>query len=72
MSRIKVRVSAGVFEVSLLRVSDEYGSVEVVWDKGLRREFKFSSIVLSDKPGEIVGYKPTEMAPESQCELDML
>lgn len=64
MSRIKIRVSAGVFEVSLVRVIEERGSVEVVWDRGAKREFKFSSIVLNGKSGEIVGYKPTEIAPD--------
>ncbi|KAH6902676.1 specific transcriptional repressor [Coprinopsis sp. MPI-PUGE-AT-0042] len=41
MSRIKIRVSSGVFEVSLLRVIEETGSVEVLWDRGLHREFKW-------------------------------
>jgi len=41
MSRIKIRVSAGVFEVSLLRVIDETKSVEVLWDRGVKREFKW-------------------------------
>jgi hypothetical protein len=65
MSRIKIRVSAGVFEVSLVRVLDETGAVEVVWDRGQKREFKFSSVVLSDR--EPVGQKPTEIASEPDC-----
>jgi hypothetical protein len=68
MARIKVRVSAGVFEVTLVRVREEFGSVEVIWDKGVKREFKFSSVVLGEKGGEVVGQKPTEIAPEPQCE----
>ncbi|THH14745.1 hypothetical protein EW146_g5620, partial [Bondarzewia mesenterica] len=36
MARIKIRVSAGVFEVSLVRVMDETQSVEVVWDRGCK------------------------------------
>ncbi|KAF5383444.1 hypothetical protein D9757_006174 [Collybiopsis confluens] len=45
MSRIKLRVTAGVFEVSLVRVIEESGSIEVLWDRGLKREFKWSSLV---------------------------
>lgn len=68
MSRIKIRVSAGVFEVSLVRVIDETGSVEVVWDKGVKREFKFSSVVIGTKDGQVIGHKPTEIAPQPDCE----
>jgi len=46
MARIKVRVSSGVFEVSLLRVMEENGSVEVLWDTNVRREFKWGSVIL--------------------------
>jgi hypothetical protein len=48
MSRIKVRVSSGVFEVSLLRVVDETKSVEVLWDQGVKREFKWGAIVFGN------------------------
>jgi len=58
MSRIKIRVSAGVFEVSLIRVIEETGSVEVLWDQNTKREFKWGSIVfgntdtpIEQKPG---------------------
>ena len=37
MSRIKIRVSAGIFEVSLVRVIEESNSVEVLWDRGVKR-----------------------------------
>jgi hypothetical protein len=67
MSRIKVRVSAGVFEVSLVQVIEETGSVEVVWDRGIKREFKFSSIVFGTTKDDIVGQKPTEIAPQVDC-----
>lgn len=52
MSRIKVRVSSGVFEVSLLRVIDETKSVEVLWDQGVKREFKWGAIIFgnTDRP----------------------
>ncbi|KAF8263606.1 JmjC domain, hydroxylase-domain-containing protein, partial [Lactarius quietus] len=58
MSRIKIRVSAGIFEVSLIRVIEESSSVEVLWDRGIKREFKWGSVT--------VGQKPAEAAPESE------
>jgi hypothetical protein len=67
MSRIKIRVSAGVFEVSLVRVIPETGSVEVLWDKGVKREFKWSSVLLGNTPeGVTVGQMPTDPAPENR------
>ncbi|TEB18763.1 hypothetical protein FA13DRAFT_1745280 [Coprinellus micaceus] len=39
LSRIKIRVSSGVFEVSLIRVIEETSSVRVVWDQGVEKEF---------------------------------
>jgi hypothetical protein len=65
MSRIKIRVSAGVFEVSLINVIQDLSMVEVIWDQGQKRTFKFSSIVFGQtKDDEVVGHKPTEVAPE--------
>ncbi|KAJ3576999.1 hypothetical protein NP233_g53 [Leucocoprinus birnbaumii] len=63
MSRIKIRVSAGVFEVSLVRVVEETGSVEVLWDRGLKKEFKWGSVVFGSTDGP-VHQKPSEPAPE--------
>ncbi|EIN04471.1 JmjC-domain-containing protein [Punctularia strigosozonata HHB-11173 SS5] len=66
MTRIKIRVSAGVFEVSLIRVISETGSVEVLWDKGVKREFKWSSVILGNTPeGVPVGQMPKDPAPEN-------
>ncbi|KAI0696985.1 hypothetical protein C8T65DRAFT_662929 [Cerioporus squamosus] len=65
MSRIKLRVTAGVFEVTLVRIIEETGSVEVLWDRGLRREFKWRSVVFGPIDG-IVGQKPSEAAPEPE------
>lgn len=62
MSRIKIRVSAGIFEVSLVRVIEESSSVEVLWDRGVKREFKWGSVVFGDLGGQTVGQKPTEAA----------
>ncbi|KAH0580355.1 hypothetical protein H2248_001857 [Termitomyces sp. 'cryptogamus'] len=61
MARIKLRVSSGVFEVSLIRVIEATSSVEVLWDKGEKREFKWNSVIFgnTDIP---VQQKPTEMA----------
>ncbi|PPR01540.1 hypothetical protein CVT24_001851 [Panaeolus cyanescens] len=63
MSRIKIRVSSGVFEVSLLRVIEETGSVEVIWDQGMSKEFKWGSVVFGSTDGP-VQQKPAERAPE--------
>jgi len=65
MARIKIRVSAGVFEVSLVRVIEETSSVEVLWDRGIKREFKWGSVVFGSTDGP-VQQKPSEPAPESQ------
>ena len=69
MSRIKLRVSAGVFEVSLVRVVEERKSVEVLWDGGIRREFSWNSIVWG-KTGDNqqVGQKPSVMAEQREHE----
>jgi hypothetical protein len=64
MSRIKIRVSAGIFEVSLVRVVEESKSVEVLWDRGIRREFKWGSVVFGNLEGQTIGQKPAEAAPE--------
>ena len=61
MTRIKLRVSAGVFEVSLVRVVEETSSVEVIWDRGMKREFKWGSVVFGNTE-TIAGQKPTEIA----------
>ncbi|KAA1470781.1 JmjC-domain-containing protein [Dentipellis sp. KUC8613] len=68
MTRIKIRVSAGVFEVSLCRVLDENKSVEVLWDKGVKREFKWGSVVFGSTEGQTVGQMPTEpvATPDTQ------
>jgi len=63
MSRIKIRVSAGVFEVSLVKVVEDSGSVEVLWDRGLKKEFKWGSVVFGSTDGP-VHQKPSEPAPE--------
>jgi hypothetical protein len=65
MTRIKIRVSAGVFEVSLLRVIEETGSVEVLWDRGQKREFKWGSVVFGSTEGQTVVQKPAEFAPDT-------
>ncbi|KAL1701740.1 JmjC domain, hydroxylase-domain-containing protein, partial [Schizophyllum commune] len=61
LSRIKLRVSSGVFEVTLVRVLEEACAVEVIWDRGARREFRWGSVVFgaTDMPVE---QKPTELS----------
>lgn len=61
MARIKLRVSAGLFEVTLVRVIEDTGCVEVLWDRGIKREFKWGSVVFS-RTEEVVGHKPAEPA----------
>lgn len=68
MARIKIRVSAGVFEVSLIRVIEEAGSVEVLWDRGIKREFKWGSVVFGSTDGPVL-QKPSEVAPEPEREF---
>ncbi|TFK68895.1 JmjC-domain-containing protein [Pluteus cervinus] len=65
MARIKIRVSAGVFEVSLVRVIEDTSSVEVIWDRGFKREFKWGSVVFGSTEGP-VQQKPSEPAPETK------
>ncbi|KAF8513261.1 JmjC-domain-containing protein [Hysterangium stoloniferum] len=57
MDRIRIRNSSGVFEVSLVQVNKDRRTVEVLWDGGQKREFKWGSIVWSWS-GE-TGRKPT-------------
>lgn len=52
-SRIKIRVSSGVFEVSLIRVIEETCSVEVRWDADTKREFKWGSVVFGSTDGPV-------------------
>ncbi|KAF8639027.1 hypothetical protein AX17_001779 [Amanita inopinata Kibby_2008] len=65
MARIKIRVSAGVFEVSLIRVIEETKSVEVLWDRGIKREFKWGSVVFGSTVAN-VQQKPSEIIAESE------
>ncbi|KDQ19956.1 hypothetical protein BOTBODRAFT_125491 [Botryobasidium botryosum FD-172 SS1] len=45
MSRIRLKLSAGVFEVTLVKIDEASGCVDVMWDNGGVRTFKWSSIV---------------------------
>lgn len=65
MARIKIRVSSGVFEVSLIRVIEETSSVEVLWDRGVKREFKWGSVVFGSTDGP-VQQRPSEVVVESE------
>lgn len=69
-TRIKLRVSAGVFEVTLCRVVEESKSVEVLWDRGLKREFKWGSVVFGSTE-LVVGQKPSEAAPELEHTVNL-
>ncbi|CAE7056829.1 unnamed protein product [Rhizoctonia solani] len=51
-SRIKVRASGGVFAVSLVNVYEDRRTVEVIWDQGSTKEFKYTSVVWTDD-GEV-------------------
>lgn len=50
-----------------MRVIPESKSVEVLWDRGVKREFKWGSVVFGTTDG-VVGQKPTEVAAETECE----
>jgi hypothetical protein len=43
-------------------------SVEVLWDRGIKREFKWGSVVFGNLEGQTIGQKPTEAAPEPERE----
>ncbi|KAB5590048.1 jumonji family transcription factor [Ceratobasidium theobromae] len=57
-SRIKVRASGGVFAVTLVNVYEDRRTVEVMWDQGSTKEFRYTSVVWTDdgevqeKPGK--------------------
>ena len=66
MSRIKIRVSSGVFEVTLLRVIEETGSVEVLWDGATKREFKWGSVVFGSTDSIVLQRPSDASAPPVQ------
>ena len=67
MARIKLRVTSGVFEVSLVRVIDDRNAVEVLWDGGIRKEFSWNSVVWGKtSDGQQIGQKPSVMAEQRE------
>lgn len=44
--------------------------VEVVWDQGLTKEFRYSSVVWSDQPDGAVQEKPTCKSGPTICYLN--
>ncbi|KIJ42662.1 hypothetical protein M422DRAFT_31236 [Sphaerobolus stellatus SS14] len=80
-SRIRIRTSGGVFEVSLVAVNSAKSTVEVIWDGGVKREFKWGSIVWGSageggavvrKPGleelaKATSQQPQTMQPQTQA-----
>ncbi|KAG8771287.1 hypothetical protein FRC12_003708 [Ceratobasidium sp. 428] len=71
-SRIKVRASGGVFTVTLVNVYEDRRTVEVIWDQGGTKEFRYSSVVWSDQPDGAVQEKPTVTAPSTQFPFSSL
>ncbi|KAG9095934.1 hypothetical protein FRC06_009228 [Ceratobasidium sp. 370] len=65
-SRIKVRAPGGVFAVTLVNVYEDRRTVEVIWDQGGTKEFRYGSVVWSDQPDEAVQEKPTEVSAQPQ------
>lgn len=61
MSRIKMRVASGVFEVSLVAVNEDRRTIEVIWDAGVKREYSWTSIIWG-KTEQAVGQKPSAVA----------
>nr|GAT52723.1 specific transcriptional repressor [Mycena chlorophos] len=45
-ARVKIRVSSGQFEVTIVRVLEEKRSVEVLWDASEVREVKWANLIL--------------------------
>lgn len=41
--------------------------MEVLWDRGIKREFKWGSVVFGQTDGQPVMQKPSEPAPEREC-----
>ena len=70
MARIKIRVSAGVYEVPLMRVIEETGCVEVLWDRGIKREFKWGSVVFGNTSGQNVLQKPSHEPERKVLHVD--
>ncbi|KAG9119721.1 hypothetical protein FRC07_005109 [Ceratobasidium sp. 392] len=66
-SRIKVRASGGVFAVTLVNVYEDRRTVEVIWDQGGTKEFRYSSVVWSDQPDGAVQEKPTTQSQPPQA-----
>ncbi|KIJ39680.1 hypothetical protein M422DRAFT_174852 [Sphaerobolus stellatus SS14] len=59
-SRIRLRTSSGVFELSLVVVNAQKSTLTVLWDNGTHRGFKWGSIVWGvSGEGTMVGRKPT-------------
>ncbi|KAJ6602613.1 JmjC domain, hydroxylase-domain-containing protein, partial [Mycena vulgaris] len=65
LARIKLRVSSGVFEVTLMRVVEERRSVEVLWDAGVVREFKWGSIILGATSLPTMQFPPADLNPSA-------
>ncbi|KZV77775.1 JmjC-domain-containing protein [Peniophora sp. CONT] len=60
-SRVKVRVSSGVFEVSLVCVDADARTLDVLWDRAIQRSFKWGSVVFDSRPGDaftVIGQQP--------------
>jgi len=66
MARIKLRVTSGVFEVSLLRVIEDRNAVEVLWDGGVRKEFSWNSVVWGKAGDGQIGQKPSVMTEQRE------
>ncbi|CAE6482174.1 unnamed protein product [Rhizoctonia solani] len=64
-ARIKVRTSGGVFAVTLVNVYEDRRTVEVIWDQGSTKEFKYTSVVwtedgeVQEKPGKVAEGAPS-------------
>lgn len=65
MSRIKLRSSNALVEVSLVAVHEERKTVEVLWDERVTKEFSWSAIIWGETGKEIV-YKPSVAVNPSQ------
>ncbi|KAJ6452291.1 JmjC-domain-containing protein [Mycena sanguinolenta] len=70
LSRIKIRVSAGVFEVTLVRVHEDRRSIEVLWDtQGDVREFKWGAVILGQTNLPTTQVVPDFPAPNANANV---
>ncbi|KAF7290510.1 Specific transcriptional repressor [Mycena indigotica] len=62
-SRVKIRVSSGLFEVTLIRVLEEKQSVQVLWAANEVREVRWANLLLASNTSAHLVEVPTLYSP---------